>query len=210
MNAYYITWCVNILYISALIPQIVLNYRRRSTQGVSDGMLLLYFSAYCAKMIYSYNCQLPLAYRVQSPISTFLVFLLLIQRWNYKSENHSFFVNKVQGLFLFFAVCWSASFFYPYRVGYFCGWITAICFALYQLPQLIRVYRTQSSQGISRLFVGILLLATSLEFFSSLLLKLPLPSCLNGLRGIITYTLLLTSCTYYSKKPAKDGNDIHA
>lgn len=196
---YYATWCINFLYTAALLPQISLNHKRRSTVGISGGMMLLYFLAYCAKIVYAYNCVLPLAYRVQGPINGGLVLIMIVQRGWYSDYKNRFFWKLFYGIIFFFSSCLILSCSYSYRVGYICGWVAMISFALYQLPQLLRVYKTKSSKGVSRLFIGLLLCATTLEFFTSLFLHLPLPSCLNGLRGMITYSLLLCSCFYYSQ-----------
>ena len=45
-----IPWIVNICYVGALIPQIFLNYKVKSTRGLSDLYLLGYLNGYAINL----------------------------------------------------------------------------------------------------------------------------------------------------------------
>ena len=62
-----IMWIPQTLYASAIIPQIVKNYRLRSTAGVSLHMVFARFVGELSYITYIYLLGLPLVYKVMIP-----------------------------------------------------------------------------------------------------------------------------------------------
>jgi uncharacterized protein with PQ loop repeat len=136
-----------------------------------------------------YLLNLPSAYKIFVPAGLCAVIAMIAQRLYYNTTTVSrIFIAWLIIIALGGLVTYHFQVIQPLSVGLICGWVSTSLFAIYQLPQVVRVYRTQSVHGLSFLFILTLGIGTALEFFASLVLNLPLPSLLSGLRGIIIYS----------------------
>ena len=71
---------IHIISVVSIVPQILLNYKIKSTKGLSDFFLISYFSAYAVHLCYIYCLDFPIVYKIMVPIAFFLVLILCFQR----------------------------------------------------------------------------------------------------------------------------------
>lgn len=198
--AYYATWIVTSIYFLALIPQIVLNYKLKSASGLTDSMLLIYFIAYAADSIYAHFLNLPISYRIMIPGAFMAVMVIVFQRLYYASEYGS--KKFVQSLyFIISIICFILLIgLYDRTIsGWFAGLVAMVSFAIAYIPQIVRVHMTKSVHGVSPFFISMLGTACAIEFVSAFFIGLPLPSFIDGFRGMIVSIIVLIQFWMYRK-----------
>lgn len=187
-----LTWVINILFCGALIPQILLDKRMRSTRGISDAMLFFLYVGYAWNTIYVFCAGMPLAYKIFVPLTFMLSLVLVYQRFYYNCPKST---PKLKYAYVTHGVGWCAALpmaaLFPAKAGLFVGWSIFVIWILFQLPQIIRLYRTRDTSGFSPLFPGMLLLGMGLELTSGVMLGFPLSSIFNSLRAVIGYSIML-------------------
>ncbi len=195
-------WTTNVLYFICLIPQVLTNIKMGSAKGLSKTMVYLYFTAYLFKTVYAYLLNLPLAYRVVVPATLLMISSLVAQLFMYEKdpqELKKLFSKYAITLLVAFLVWWFkievilSIFGHPYMLnsGNLAGWIYVCAISTYQLPQIYKVWREQSTKGFNFMFVTLHELGAAIEIASYFLLGLPLQTLFNGLRGVITYIVYL-------------------
>lgn len=187
-----LTWIINMLFCGALIPQIVLDTKMHSTRGISDGMLFFMYVGYSWNTIYVFCMDMPLAYRIFVPMTFCLALVLVAQRFYYDNPRYS---KRLTYAYASHGAGWFAvlplAFKFPAQMGVITGWAIFVIWILFQLPQLIRLYKTKDTKGFSPLFPGMLLVGMGLELSSGLMLSFPIQSILNSIRAIGGYSLML-------------------
>ncbi len=133
--------------------------------------------------------------QIGCPYELFLVF----QRFYYAHLDGSreSFV-KLFGMIFLFSLC--VSFFvlkYTVDAGRIFGWLSATVWTVYQIPQIMKIYMSKSTKGLSFAFVLIMGLGVSLEFFSSIVLRLPWPTIFSCFRGMLAYFVFITQFLIY-------------
>ena len=198
--AHYATWMVASIFFLALVPQMLLNYRLKSTAGLSDSMLLMYFTAYAFEVGYVYMLNLPLSYRVMMPCGFIAVIVMVMQRLYYApSYGSKRFINLLYYITGTIGIIIGVGFYDHIMAGRLAGWVAMGGFALAYVPQLIRVHTTKSVHGLSLLFIFMLGMACTVEFIVSLYLGLPIPSLANGFRGMLFNIIFLVQFWMYKK-----------
>jgi uncharacterized protein with PQ loop repeat len=189
-------WWINIGYVIAIVPQIILNYRLKTTVGLSDLYILGYFNAYAAYLFYVYGLNFPIAYKVVSPITLLTVCIIIFQRFFYKVPGSlRLYFYYFTAFFLIIPLFWK----YPLGFGKFAGWIAMLTFSMYQLPQVLKIYKTKSVHGFSFYLVSAIALGNIIELIVSWALRWPLQSILISLRGIIIYAIFFIQFCKYSR-----------
>lgn len=204
MTLYYLAahsslWIVNALYFIAICFQIYRNYKERSVKGLSDLMLFGYVCAYVAQIFYVFTMNLPTSCQVMIPLCLWAVVIMVVQRFIYrfgKGYMHTFVLSYI---FFLTVVIIAVPIAYHYRhlVGEISGWIAFVLWAVYQIPQMIKIYHEKSTKGFSLSFVVTMTLAGIVELISSLILKLPLASIVTIVRGIIFNGIFLAQFYVY-------------
>lgn len=191
-------WLLNGIYFIAILPQIFLNYKLKSTRGLNDTMLFMYLVGYIADTIYAYALDLPFGYKVFVPAGLIATAYMLVQRVTYTTGAIPIAFKLWSGLIAMGgAIALFATTQYPILMGHVGGWVSTLLFGTYQIPQIIQVYKRKSVHGLSLFFILTLGLGTSLELFASLVLNLPLPSLITGIRGVTIYSLFLLFFYWY-------------
>lgn len=160
-------WVVHFLYFVGLLPQIIVNYKLKSSRGLSDLMLSGYFVGYLFVNFYVFLLDLPLSYKVMVPLATIAVLVLVFQRFYYVclDDSRKSFVKLFGIIFLLsLGVAFFVLKYAPYTGRVF-GWLSAMVWTVYQIPQIIKIYMSKSTKGLSFAFVSIMGCAVSLEFF---------------------------------------------
>ena len=195
-----IPWIVNFFYFVGLFPQIYLNYKSKSTQGLSDLLILGYFDGYLAYFIYAYFFEFPIAYRMLLPVAVLASLVLIYQRFFYqrdglgKSNNYIYYINFL--LMIFFGI-----FLYllPMKAANIAGWISTAIWYLYLIPQVIEIYLRKTVKGFSFLLVLFVGLGGVADFSVAILYSLPIQIILIGLRGIAFFFIFAAQFWIYRK-----------
>ncbi|MFA5075115.1 MAG: PQ-loop repeat-containing protein [Candidatus Babeliales bacterium] len=196
------TWTAQILFFVGLIPQILLNYKLKSTQGLSELLLIGYLNGYIAYLYYTFCCNLPAAYKTIIPIATVAMLIMVFQRFYYVKE----FDKKIYKIlliyilnFLFTISLLPFAINYKTIIGTSLGWIMAFIWATYQIPQIFKIFKEKTTFGYSFLLVSLIGVGDFVELLGALILNLPMPTILNALRGFLIYLIFCLQFWIYKK-----------
>jgi len=178
-----------LISVFAYIPQIVLNYRLKKGDGVSDGMLLCSFNGFIANNFYVFGCCLPLSYKIMVPIWTFLFLVVLGQRMWYTPTPDTRFKGIVGVNSLVYVGLMPFAFKHSFQTGIIFGWIMLILWSVYQLPQFYKIHKEKSVYGFSFFLVASVFVQALFELTGALILKLPTQTVLNELRNILFFCI---------------------
>lgn len=198
------TWIVKLLFFVGLLPQIYINYKLRSTSGMSDWMLLGYFNGYLLTTFYVFCLDLPPSYKLMVPLSLFAVFLLVIQRFSYDKDRQGSIRYYVVSI-AFAMIALVLAFKHPTFVGHLSGWLAVGIWTLYQIPQVAKIYHEKSVVGYSFLLVTAIGLGNFAEVITAYVLDLPGQTIVSSLRGIIIYLIFLVEFIVYRRRKQKIG-----
>lgn len=195
----FITWVVNLSFIFAVLPQIMLNRKKKSTRGLSDLYLVSYFNGYAVNFFYIFALNFNLAYKTRAILAVAAVGYMLWQRFYYDSD----FLNlKVKALyfsdFLLLLISGFLIFFNPIKGGNFAGWVLVGIWTFYQFPQIIKIYKSKSVTGFSFILVSFIGIGNIIESVTAYLLNLPIQTRLIALRGIFIYLIFTFQFYLYS------------
>ncbi len=194
-------WIVHIIAVVGILPQIILNYKVKSTSGLSNIYILIYLFGSVIELFYVFCLDLPIAYKIMGPISLLLVLTLTLQCFIY---NEYKFVRRSMRLYcanffiIFLLIVLAINF--PYQIGHVAGWIALVIWTIYQLPQVYKIYSKKSVEGFS--FVTILFggFQNLLGLIAILALGVPLQSVFAALRGLIFFAVFCFMFWIYGKK----------
>lgn len=186
-----LSWIPLLLYLCAALPQLVTNYRRGSSTGVSHDMLFLRVSSGMFYVPYLFLCQLPWAYRVVLPIYVTLLAFLAYQSWAYeKNKNvqvrirYQYFVAMLVSLSGLIVAMW-----HPVEIGMLYGW-TGITLSFFcEWPQLYLNWYRKSVAGLNFGFLSCIGIGGIIELLLAYHFCLPRPTLYNALR-VSSYYLL--------------------
>jgi len=195
-----LSWLPFSLIIMGTSSQIILNYRVKSTRGLSPNMVFLFFSTIVFFIVYTYTYNLPIAYKVLSIPHLLSVGVLAFQGYYYSDNKKTRrdMLRTYTGLLVFFIGYAITGFFFPLTVGKFSGWASALLPLLTQIPQMLRNARRKSVEGFSFWFVFFATIAVLIELTVVIVLHLPLPSFFSALRGLIYYIIYFGQFILYS------------
>ena len=191
-----------VIYIIWFLPQLWLNYQRKSTQGLSLWMHGLLFLGYSADLLYGFGRHMQWQYRLVTIVGLIFLFLQHLQFAKYglktKIEKINYIIlSMVVAVFLFFAifnfVLTHHTKAYYDTIGYF----EDVCFWLYAFPQIIKNFRQKSTAGLSIWFVYFAVVLSILDLISALTLHWDLPSVLNPAVEIFKKSILVFQIFYY-------------
>lgn len=195
------TWFITILFWAGFIPQIILNFRLKTTKGMSDLMLFAFFNGYISYCYYVFCCNLPMAYKIMTPICLATVIIMLVQRFLYDKSSKKLFaiylVNSILTL-LFIPYAFSKAL----LVGNIMGWISAMIWIACPIPQIIKMQLKRSVAGFSFLLVTLIGFGDILQSIVAIALQLPTQTLFNALRGILVY--LIFGLQFFLFRKSKD------
>ncbi|MCK4651159.1 PQ-loop repeat-containing protein [Candidatus Babeliales bacterium] len=191
-------WISGIIFLSSFVPQIFLNFKLKTTSGLSDLFLLGLLNSQACYVGFTFSTKLPLVYKIFNPLYFFLILVLIFQRYFYYTNHKNnkflfiYFINFFLVLILIFYVTN-----YNLTWGYFLGWLPIGISFFKKFPQIFKIYMKKSIKGFSLYFVLIVLLAYSFEGFAALILKLPSQILYADLKGILFYLIFLLQFVLY-------------
>ena len=194
-------WIFHIMAATGILPQILLNYKLKSTAGLSNTYISIYISGYVFHLLYVFCLDLPIAYKVMGPLLFFLVLVLVFQRFIYnkdKAKNHPVKLYCMNFFIISFLIALAINF--PIKIGHLAGWISVAIWTIYQLPQVFKIYSKKSVVGFSFAAVSCGGFQNFLELAATLALGLPLQSLFVALRGIIFFAIFCFQFWIYKNK----------
>jgi len=194
-------WIVHIISVIGILPQFFLNYKLKSTAGLSNIYILIYLSGYIIHLLYIFCLDLPMAYKVMAPLSFLLVLIIAFQSFFYNKHKvtHRLIRLYCVSFFIIFLLIVLAIFF-PNKIGHLAGWISIVIWTIYQLPQVFKIYSKKSIAGFSFITVSITGFQNLLALMATLALGIPLQSVFSALRGLIFFAIFCFQFWIYEKK----------
>lgn len=202
MICFFCTWVINIFFWAGLLPQVILNFKLRTTRGLSDLMLFGYFNGYITYCYYVFCFNLPLAYKIMVPLSFATMLIMLVQRFVYEQAYKR--ERKLLALYLLNAL--AAVLLIPHAfthtnlVGNVTGWIEITIWSMYQIPQIFKVHVNKSVFGFSFLLVTLIGLGDLIELIVAIALQFPVQTIVNGFRGVFIYLIFCLQFWLYSQE----------
>lgn len=197
----YTPWIANFLFFIAIIPQIVLNHKMKSTSGLSDLLLIGYLNGYITTLYYCFCLDLPMAYKILVPIAAIALIIMIIQRFYYAD----FQKKDTLLLGIYFLNLGLAIGILPYTlknpifIGNIAGYFMALIWATYQLPQVVKIFLEKSVLGVSFSLIALVTLGNFLELIAAIYLNLPVQTILNDLRAILIFIIFVIQFKIYPK-----------
>lgn len=204
-----VTWILHIIAVIGISPQILLNYKTKSTAGLSNTYILIYLYGYFSHLFYVFYLDLPIAYKIMNPLLFSLVLVLAFQSLiynKYKAKHHPVKLYCVN--FFMISLLIASAINFPTKTGHLAGWISLIIWTVYQLPQVFKIYSKKSVAGFSFAAVSISGFQNFLGFGASLALGLPLQSIFSALRGIIIFAIFCFQFWIYKNKSNCNSSTI--
>jgi len=193
-------WITHLISIAGISFQIFLNYKIKSTTGLSQTYILIYLSGYIVHLFYVFCLDLPIAYKVMGPLSFLLVLTLMFQFFFYKKRTIVQRPIKLYSInfFIFFSLI-ALAIKFPNKIGHLAGWISFVIWTVYQFPQIFKMYSNKSVEGFSFASVSIGGFQNLLGLIAALSLGVPLQSVFTALRGIIFFAIFCFQFWMYRK-----------
>lgn len=193
------------IYLIWFLPQIILNFKRKSTEGLSFWLHTLLFLGYAADLIYGFGLHMQWQYRFVTIVG---LTSLLVQHWQFwhyskaKSVGEGLYFTITLLIFgmLFFSIAVIMLYQPPRSFNNFFGMVSNSCFFIYMLPQIAKNYMSKSTEGLSFLFVLFGLLLAFCDFASAVALTWSWPSLVGPFIGAATKTTLLVQIYYYARQ----------
>lgn len=201
LNIEILLWLSLTFYTVCFFPQIVKNYRAKSTEGLSDLFLLSYYIAYGAMLYYIFHCNLTLPYKIILPIEMTVLTSMIMQKLYYHgfAQNKWFFIQFLS-LNAIMIGLYPISLYCPYEFGMAGGWVAFVFFAIYPIPQVLKLYRTKSVEGFSFGFISVQALAFLSEGIVAVIKQLPLPTLFMVAKGFVFYAIFSYQFWLYRKR----------
>lgn len=190
-------WGVQIFYASSFIPQIITNYKRKSSDKISAIMLFCVLNAVGCAILYAYLLALPLAFKIILPLQAILILILILQKFHYdeRPNNRAWHILGFNLIGFFIAAF--LSLFDRVTMGAFFGWISFALSIFTQVPQIIKFYHKKSTEGFNILFILFVLIAALLELNAAFFIHLPPQTIFGAVKGILFALVILGQVYYY-------------
>ena len=194
-------WMANIIFFISYLPQVFLNYKLKSTKGLSDLFILIGMHGQLACLAYAFSANLPMVYKVMMPLMTFSYMLLVLQRFlysSYRTDKRILLIYLFNILIAFSIVIIAVLVYNP--LGIFLGWISIFTGLWKKIPQMIKIFFAKSVEGFSLGYIAISISGYFFEMVAAFALGLPAQILFNDLRGLSIYMIFLLQFIFYNKE----------
>lgn len=195
-----LTWVTNIVFFLSLVPQAILNFKLKTTRGISDFMLFSYFIGYITYNFYIFCLKLPFAYKITGPLSLLITLVMIFQRFfyagTYKKDALLLTLYGINGIIALAVIPYAMH--NAYVVGTISGWIQAFIWIPSGLPQIWQVYLTKSVLGFSFWSATLLFLGGCIDGLVTFWMGYPIQTVLNCFQGGIFYIVFCFQFWQYS------------
>lgn len=193
------------IYLVWFVPQIILNFKRKDTEGLSMLMHGILCIGYLSDLMYGFGLSMQWQYRM---VTTVGLFSLAIQHYQFgryglhrTTEKYTYLVlNFLFAGLLAYAVY--AIKLNPHSRSFYdlAGMLANVCWLSYMLPQIIKNYSNHSAIGLSPYFVGIAIFLNLCDSTSAWALGWDYPSKIGPAVALIGNLILLSQVFYYGKR----------
>lgn len=193
------------IYFTWFLPQIYLNYKRKSTDGFSLWMHGLLLLGYSADLLYGFGRHMQWQYRMVTITGLIFLFVQHFQFARYGMKTKSAVINfsllSVLVLIVFTYAILNFTLLHHGKKYYdYAGFISDTCWATYMFPQIIKNFRNKSTKGLSGWFVVISIVLSFFDMTSALMLHWDWPSLLGSAITVLKKSILVFQIYYYRKR----------
>ncbi len=190
-----------LVYYSLFVPQLWLNLRRKSIEGLSFLMHSIIFAGYLFDLGYGFSFSLPWQYRSISLVGSCFLLFQHYQFFRYGTKRFHFLLST-GALVGIGAISFLANYKDNSALAEILGFAAHACWLSYLAPQAWLNYCKKDTSGLSPVFISLGLFAAILDLVSGWALAWPLPSLVGPPFSILTKSLVLAQVFWYqSKKP---------
>lgn len=194
-------WAALLFYCSCFPPQILTNYRIKSTKGISDAFIWCYYTGYLLMMLYVWGQPFAYAYRIMVPIEAALMGIIIGQKFFYDglAKSKQFILYLVISTIITLA----AAVFLPTHgqiIATTSGWLALAVFTFNQIPQILKICRSKSTYGFNFLFATFTTIAQLCELIGGAITHIPAPTIVMSVRGIFIYGIYVYLFKKYNSK----------
>ncbi|MCX7125564.1 MAG: PQ-loop repeat-containing protein [Gammaproteobacteria bacterium] len=196
-----------VVYFIWFLPQIWLNFKRKSTKGLSLWMHGLLLLGYCADLLYGFGREMQWQYRMVTITGLFFLLIQHYQFWRYslndnkrtrKATHINFILLSSMVLILLFYAVFNFTVDHHSKQYYdIAGFISDICWMTYLFPQIIKNYLAKSVVGLSVGFVVIDIILSCLDMTSTFALHWDWPSVVSAFITLFKKGILVSQIVYY-------------
>lgn len=184
------------IYCYAFFPLLKENYRIKSAQGLSNGLLFMMFNSYLALGLYFFSLETPFSYRLSALVQLFMTGGLLIQHFWYDKFAHKFFIGVLYLINIAAVIsCIPLAVRWPLIVGNIAGWIGLAFVILCRIPQIIKIHQERSVVGFSYGYAFFLGIAALMEM--SIVIYYSLPIQTLGTSSFAFLSFLIFTAQFY-------------
>ncbi len=198
----------SIIYFIWFLPQIYLNFQRKSIHGFSLWMHGLLLLGYTADLLYGFGRHMQWQYRAVTIVGLFCLLIqhaqffrygckTITEKWNFGVLTSLFFVGIIYAIVNFVFLHHSKQYYD------FSGFVSDLCWMTYVLPQIIKNFREHSTEGLSVWFVMLSVILSMLDITSTLALHWDWPSVLSEGITLLKKTVLVFQMIYYRPRAWK-------
>lgn len=193
------------IYLIWFVPQIILNFKRKDTEGLSMLMFGILCIGYLSDLMYGFGRGMQWQYRTVTVVG---LFSLAIQHYQFGryglhrlTEKYTYFaLSFVYLAWLFYAIYAIKFNFHSKNFYDVAGMLANICWFSYMLPQIFKNYFNKSTVGLSIYFVGIAIFLNLCDSTSAWMLGWDYPSKIGPAITLLGNLILLSQVIYYGKR----------
>ena len=185
-----------LVYFIWFVPQIVLNFKRKSTAGFSLWMHGLLLIGYTADLLYGFGRHMQWQYRMVTIVGLCFLFIEHLQIARYdcrtKAQKYNFIaLTAIVISLLIYAVLNFTWLHHGKRYYNIAGFISDLCWMTYIIPQIVKNYRLKSTAGLSHWFVYLSIILSGLDITSTFALHWAWPSVLSESITVVKKAILI-------------------
>ena len=191
------------IYLVWLLPQLILNFKRQTTQGLSLSLHALLFTGYLSDLLYGFGCHMQWQYRIVTLIG---LSCLIVQHLQFR--YYGLAANEKFGYLLFNIGIIIGSLTILIILIHFksnrllfdsAGLIANFCWFSYAFPQIIKNYRQQSTVALSLIFIILGIISNICDTVSAWSLDWDYPSKIGAPISLVENLILLIQIRYYAR-----------
>lgn len=190
------------IYFVWFLPQIYLNFKRKSTEGFSLWMHGLLLLGYSADLLYGFGRHMQWQYRAVTIVGLLCLFIQHYQfgRYGLKKESEKInylILSGLTALFFTYAIL-NFTWLHHDKIYYDrAGFVSDMCWMLYVFPQIVKNFMQKSTKGLSVWFVVISVFLSLLDITSTFALHWDWPSVLSECITLFKKSILIFQMMYY-------------
>lgn len=194
----------SIVYFIWFLPQIVLNFKRKSTEGLSLWMHGLLLLGYSADLLYGFGRHMQWQYRAVTVVGLICLFVQHYQfaRYGLKTKiarDNFIFLSMLVSIVFSYAILNFTLLHHGKKYYDAAGLVSDLCWMTYVLPQIIKNFVRKSTAGLSVGFVIISLILSGLDITSTFALHWDWPSVVSECVTLLKKSILVFQIIYYSR-----------